>query len=234
MNEIDIVIGKQVKKYRKAAGLTMEELGKRISKSKSTVSKYESGEIPMDISTLFEISAVLSVHYFQLLEPCCEEIAKNARIADTAVTEKVFIYYYDGRSKRVRRGVIFIIGGSDAETRSVLLNMNVGEKESKTGVEYIVPGKMTTFDTFTCFSFEQQNGVGDASVYAYKPFGSATTAMGIMSGVFKNPISPGSTKVILSYEEQEINEGLKRQLVFSSEEIKQIKRLNMLLIGNLY
>ena len=56
---IDKRVGKNIKKYRLAYKMTLEELAKQIHKSKSTISKYEKGLISLDMATLEEISQVL-------------------------------------------------------------------------------------------------------------------------------------------------------------------------------
>ena len=67
MNEINIYIGGQIRKYRKANGMTLQQLADVIHKSRATVCKYESGEISIDIATLYEISQALQVSTDYLL-----------------------------------------------------------------------------------------------------------------------------------------------------------------------
>ena len=64
---IDKRVGTNIKKYRLAYKMTLEELAKQIHKSKSTISKYEKGLISLDMATLEEISQVLKVAPSQLL-----------------------------------------------------------------------------------------------------------------------------------------------------------------------
>ena len=45
MNEINVYIGGQIRKYRKANGMTLQQLADVIHKSRATVCKYENGEI---------------------------------------------------------------------------------------------------------------------------------------------------------------------------------------------
>ena len=66
MNEINVYIGGQIRKYRKANGMTLQQLADVIHKSRATVCKYESGEISIDIATLYEISQALQVSFGQL------------------------------------------------------------------------------------------------------------------------------------------------------------------------
>lgn len=64
---INMEIGKKIKNIRKSKNMTIQELANSINKSKSTVSKYENGDISIDIQTLYEISNALNVHVEQLL-----------------------------------------------------------------------------------------------------------------------------------------------------------------------
>ena len=66
MNEINVYIGGQIRKYRKANGMTLQQLADVIHKSRATVCKYENGEISIDIATLYEISQALQVSFGQL------------------------------------------------------------------------------------------------------------------------------------------------------------------------
>ncbi|MBM6596606.1 helix-turn-helix domain-containing protein [Microvirga pudoricolor] len=46
---------------RKKAGLTQEELGEKLGKYKTYVSKYESGERRLDLIEFIEVSEVLEI-----------------------------------------------------------------------------------------------------------------------------------------------------------------------------
>ena len=61
MSDFTCYVGEQIRQYRKAGKMTMQELADAIHKSRATICKYESGEISVDIETLYEISQVLQV-----------------------------------------------------------------------------------------------------------------------------------------------------------------------------
>ena len=80
MSEFTCYVGQQIKKYRKAGRLTLQQLADAIHKSRATVCKYENGEISVDIETLFEISQVLQVSMAQLTtwqNPDSELVSSN-------------------------------------------------------------------------------------------------------------------------------------------------------------
>ena len=60
--------GERIRMYRKMKSMTLQQLADRIHKSRASVSKYENGEIAMDIETLGEIARVLQVSPGQLLD----------------------------------------------------------------------------------------------------------------------------------------------------------------------
>ena len=51
MSEISSYVGAQVRRYRKACGMTIQQLADQIHKSRATVCKYENGEIVLDAET---------------------------------------------------------------------------------------------------------------------------------------------------------------------------------------
>ena len=62
MYEIDIInLGNKIKEYRKARSLSIQDLGDMIGKSKTTVNRYETGEIIPDIITVMEICNTLGI-----------------------------------------------------------------------------------------------------------------------------------------------------------------------------
>lgn len=68
MSQISKHIGERIKLYRKNKQLTQEQFARKINKSKSAVSKYECGEISIDIETLYDIAEVLEISIQQLLD----------------------------------------------------------------------------------------------------------------------------------------------------------------------
>ena len=58
---VNEIIGNNLKKYRSAYNMTLNELSERLHKSISTISKYEKGSIAMDIPTFLEISQIFQI-----------------------------------------------------------------------------------------------------------------------------------------------------------------------------
>lgn len=78
MYDIDMInLGKRLREYRKAKGLSIQELGNAIGKSKATVNRYETGEILMDILTVLEICNVLNIDLNDICEMEVHSIEKD-------------------------------------------------------------------------------------------------------------------------------------------------------------
>lgn len=84
---------KLLTEYRKSRGLTLENLGNKIGKTKSTVSKYESGEIIPDIVTLLEICNVLDISLEQLF-PLSTNNSFHHSSNNPFKSNKLYLYYY--------------------------------------------------------------------------------------------------------------------------------------------
>ena len=111
MSEFTYHVGQQIRKYRKAGKITLQQLADAIHKSRATVCKYENGEISVDIETLYEISQVLQVSMAQLTT----YQAPEDRLVGNALelsnknpffqAKKLYFYFYDGRYQRMKVSV---------------------------------------------------------------------------------------------------------------------------------
>lgn len=79
-------------KYRKSKGMSLEELGNKIGKSKATVSKYERGDIIPDILTVLEICNSLDINLSQLF-PIENKKPKKFNI-NPFNSNIIYLYYY--------------------------------------------------------------------------------------------------------------------------------------------
>ena len=78
MYEIDIInLGNKIKEYRKARNLSIQDLGDIIGKSKTTVNRYETGEIIPDIITVMEICNTLGIDLNDICDKDVHSLEKN-------------------------------------------------------------------------------------------------------------------------------------------------------------
>ena len=62
------ILGQRIRHYRKQKHYSLAEFALLINKSKSSLSKYERGEVSIDVETLIIIAKNLDVHISQLLD----------------------------------------------------------------------------------------------------------------------------------------------------------------------
>lgn len=85
-------IGDMIKKTRQAKNITVEELARRISKTKTTIYKYERNEVLPDAITVFEICNALDIDVNDLLLKESIEQRKSYSVNPFG-TELVYMYY---------------------------------------------------------------------------------------------------------------------------------------------
>lgn len=80
MTELNAHVGSRIRSYRRQRKMTLQQLADIIHKSRASVSKYETGEITLDIETLYDISRALDVSVYQLTDyqPAAEEIPNRS------------------------------------------------------------------------------------------------------------------------------------------------------------
>lgn len=77
MSQVGVLIGQKIRSFRKRKNLTLDEFGQKIYKSKANLSKYESGEISIDIDTLYQIAGALDIQVNQLMPDCASVVTKD-------------------------------------------------------------------------------------------------------------------------------------------------------------
>lgn len=66
--EYDKLIGTAIRSARKRKKMNQESLAQLLGVDRSTISKYETGDNPIDMSTFMQICDVLGMDYVQVLE----------------------------------------------------------------------------------------------------------------------------------------------------------------------
>lgn len=236
MKEISIHVGRRIRLYRKTKNLTIETFAGMIHKSKATVSKYENGDISIDIETLFVIAEALGVSINQLVD-YAEETPADA--AEDGVKHKLsksryYMYFYDGRRNRIARNIIEVQdGGEENGVFDANMYAYLDSFDNYYQCKLLYHGVMRRYDTFVNFNFENQNNkVERAFLYAINSFSHSGRMAGLYCGLSTQPILPASFKFVLSPEILEENDELKAELTVSKEDIKALKKMNMFVVSD--
>lgn len=221
-------IGRRIKLYRIAKNMNMETLSRLIFKSKATVSKYERGQIAIDILTLFEIARALQIDISQLID--CEVPPKpqNAILNSNPFgTNLLHMYLYDGRIGQMTKSIIEVNTSVLYQTPTAMLYFNVASNEDYNNCEYLYFGSMRSFDTIVNFVLENQsNPIEMVLITLVRPFKKTDEWVGLMSGLSYIHVSPVVNKVIISNINIFHEEELKERLLISKEKFRMIKKQN--------
>ena len=87
-------IGDAIRKIRKSKNMSVEELANRISKTPTTIYKYERNEVLPDVITIFEICNVLEIDVNDLTIK--ERIEVNRETSINPFTTDILYMYYLG------------------------------------------------------------------------------------------------------------------------------------------
>ena len=159
MDGVSKLIGSRIREFRKAQGITLQQLADMIHKSRASVSKYENGDIVLDVQTLYDVSAALRVPLSVLtdLSPFHQETPRPASgasgVSPFFQAERLYFYFYDGRYKRLKDGVIDIHKSSEpgASCEATLSIRAVTPSGLSSGIFY--SGKVVYSDMLIRFSF---------------------------------------------------------------------------------
>ena len=236
MKEISIHVGQKIRLYRKMKGLTIETFAGMIHKSKATVSKYENGDISIDIETLFQIAQALEISINQLVDYSNEnETAENGNaVKHIRSKSRYYMYFYDGRRNRIARNIIEVQdNGEENGVFDANMYAYLESFDNYYQCKLLYHGVMRRYDTFVNFNFENQNNkVERAFLYAINSFSHSGRMAGLYCGLSTQPILPACFKFVLSPEILEENEELKAELTVSKEDIKVLKKMNMFVVSD--
>lgn len=236
MNNISHHVGEKIKFFRKLHSLSLDDLASMVHKSKSTLSKYENGQITIDIQSLHEIAQVLNVDIRQFLdftEPMAELQTSNI---NSFFRKKIFyIYYYDGRKKEVIKSCLIIQENISQNMLGCTFYMDVPSFEQCEDCTFYYIGEVNCFDLVTYTTLINQiNPMDRLSMCILNPFHHNTGTWGMMFGISYKPIAPFALKFLISSVPLKANEISIDDLVITSSEIKIMKKLNMMLLEETY
>lgn len=222
--------------YRKALGMTISDLSAIVYKSKSTISKYENGEVSIDIETLFDIASALNVSINQLTDchkPSITETKHNNLSGFFNKPGRYYIYYYDGILKQVVKCAMELTPDKNEDNSSVVLYLGIKDYDNVYSCYSLFYGEASFSDARTMFILQNQtNRTEKLYLNVITPLSTSTRTFGVLSGISKHYFAPVTYKALFSCNPLNEEDIPVNQLRFSKEDIKLIKKHNALLITN--
>ena len=228
-------IGKRIRSFRKKRGLTLKELGLLINKSESTISKYEKGEISIDMETFYEISEALNVQVTQLIylpntvKELAEQDMKPTFFEDLSI---IYSYLFDGRSNQIIKSIIEVLPSSiKEEGHNVYMYMNFKDYNDYQNCETTFKGTMTHHDAITNIQLiNVDTDMEQANAKILASYLNSETKWGLFNGLSSRPIMPIAVKMLFSKKILSENDILLNELKVSREDIRTLKLFNMLVV----
>ncbi|MCA2016259.1 helix-turn-helix transcriptional regulator [Vibrio tritonius] len=230
-------IGGRIRAYRKTRGLTIAQLAERIHKSRATVSKYETGEISLDMPMLFTLASALNITPNQLIDYQVERLAETIKPQSNLTTfhnaDQLYFYFYDGRYNRVKDGVIKILPDKEGNQHTATLTISVVTPNGRSSEIYYI-GSVTYSDRLIRFSFiNQYNTLEECLLYIFNPLELRDSTYGLLCGISSSDMRPCAIKSFVTLSPQTYSEKLKEALLLTKAELKASSKLNMLVVDNL-
>lgn len=141
-NKISGFAGERIRYLRKINNLTLENIAKLTGKSKSTISKYERGEISVDLETLYQFSEAFSVpiHHFLYQSLPISSVLPDKPDARFQANKILCIYHWDARPHR-NRCLLSVVEMNTSSSQSVLY-WDVADYLHYTKCNYIFYGNL--------------------------------------------------------------------------------------------
>ena len=231
MSEVSVEIGKRIRYFRQSRKLTLEALAAAIYKSRATVSKYESGDISIDVETLYALADALHVRPEQLLYTKDAPAAPPERESCPAFFQglsRFYAYYYDGRDRRVIRSAFDVFSQLDTNRHKIAMYMNYKDLGHYQRAENVYWGYIQHFDALSVIELTHQDTPTEkASIQILASFLDAETRWGLWNGVSSRPLMPVAVKFLFSRRPLEEGPELLQALKLSGEDLRRIKFYNM-------
>ena len=238
MSQINKHIGSRIRSCRKAQGMTLQQLADKIHKSRASLSKYETGEITLDIETLYDISAALDVDLSRLTDYRPEKprpvLPSPSQIGTSPFfqADQLYFYFYDGRYGRLKDGIIHIHKQDGKEGYEASLSISSVTASGRSS-ETCYSGKVVYSDMLIRFSFvNQHNPLEEDLLYIFNPLELRDFTEGLLCGISSADLMPCAFKCLVTLTPQAPTEELKRRLLFTPKELRRWQKLNMLIVDN--
>lgn len=228
---VDKIVGENIRKYRTAYNMTLKELSVKLRKSISTVSKYEKGDISLDLPTFMEISRIFKISPSLLLGQEAE-LQKEEYIYEKDAA-KLYMYSYDTQNKAIVQSIIEqypCLSNGNTYRAQMFNDIKDIEHPGHCGSFYVGEYKQDGF--IGTYFLRSQMTTEHVFISCIRNLVNPNQQIGLMSGLSNYNMLPITTKVMISNAEMTNKEALMNQLIFSKEDYKLLRKTNYLSVQN--
>ena len=239
MSDFTRHIGARIHAFRREQHLTLQQLADLIHKSRASVSKYESGEITLDVETLYDLAHALGVDLSQLTDfqpPRPKVVPLPVRTGSYSPffeASDLYFYFYDGRYHSLKDGIIHVEkdDSSSGVCAASLVIRSITPSGRSSEVRY--RGKVVYSDMLIRFSFvNEYNSLEEDLLYIFNPLELRDFTEGLLCGISSIDLMPCAFKCLVTLNPREHSEELRQHLLLTPDELRRWQRLNMLVVDN--
>ena len=231
MSEITEKIGHNIRVYRKKKGMTLIELADAVFKSKSTISKYENGEVSVDIETMYDIADALDIHIEQLLynRPGKTGIGQTDNYpAFFNGVKQFYSYIFDGRNNKIMKSVFDIQMQTGSNKFKVMMFMNYNKFSDYQNCETTYYGYIEHYDAVTNIQLTNQHSpMEKASAQILASYLSSEMKWGLWNGLSSRPVMPVAAKMLFTKSLLKDNDEITEERKISKNDIRLLRLYNM-------
>lgn len=226
-------VGEKIRILRKKCGYTLIDFAKLLNKSKSVVSKYERGEIAIDILTIRQIAQVLNIPVSSLLEDELPQIAPlfstadNIDFSNLSSIKTIYVYsYFAHAGKPILR--VQQIQCVNEKAISYLYPEHNADGKS---FECIYTGTVINESSFTRIMISNPVVPNDVVILDFPArFQKGKPVLGYITSISIPPYSPLASAAILSDTPIADADWLKAKLTLDKDVTKYIKKNNCFML----
>lgn len=226
MHDICREVGSRIRFFRRANGYTLTTFAEAIHYSKSTVSKYERGEISIDIGTLSEIARTLGIPMSQLIEDrpsVAPRLFRQSGEDEEMERERYYLYFYSAHDGRpyLSRNAMFL------GAKTALIYAEIPSDEEVFEYRTFYTGHVRRTEAFVRVYVVNPVNEDDIAVLEYrkplKPAQAFTCFFGTLS---IGPYFPLAVKGLVSKVPVTDEEWLKDKLILTTQEFRAFRAKN--------
>lgn len=224
-------VGMRIKYYRKLNQISLQGLSMLVHKSVSTLSKYESGQIVIDVETLHEIASALSVSIYQLLEEPTEPILSQPDKLENHFflkTSPLYAYYMAAHAVSLS---VFVPVRREGGMLTCKVFMETDSAESYSTSRFFFHADIHCFDSGAAISIRNPFNASDHGfIYAKLPYSNTAPIIGLFTFSSEKIGVPACVKVLFSAGPITQKDYLLEKLSSNNKlTLNDLKKLNMFL-----